>query len=158
MTDAPSAATGPVRPHPVLQAPPERVYRAFLEPAALCKWLPPHGFVGQMQRMEARVGSGYAMSFTNIGNGQTHAFTGVYTALQPHARIAYENRFDDPGLPGVMQVEVRLEPVFCGTDLLVVQSGIPAAIPVPACYLGWQESLQLLAQLLEAPVASTPAG
>ena len=123
-TPNPHPETGTVTLHRVLQAPPERIYRAFLDPAALCKWLPPHGFVGQVQRMDARVGGGYAMSFTNIGNGQTHAFTGDYTALEPHARIAYENRFDDPGLPGVMQVEITLTPVFCGTELRAVQSGI----------------------------------
>lgn len=147
-----TSATNTVRLHRVLRAPAERVYRAFLEPHALCKWLPPHGFVARVHEMDARVGGGYRMSFTNFGTGRTHAFGGTYVELTPHSRIRYTDRFDDPNLPGEMQVTVTLRPVSCGTDLSIVQEGVPAAIPLEACYVGWQESLALLAQLVEPEI------
>lgn len=144
-----SAAPGTVRLHRVLKAPPERVYRAFLDPAAMVKWLPPHGFTGAVQHMDARVGGGYKMSFTNFGTGHTHAFGGTYVELVPNERIRYTDRFDDPNLPGEMSVTVTLRAVAVGTELTVVQEGIPAAIPTEFCYLGWQESLALLAHVVE---------
>ncbi len=147
-----SSATGTVRFHRVLRAPAERVYRAFLDPDAMVKWLPPHGFTGKVHHLEARVGGGYRMSFTNFGTGKSHSFGGTYTELVPHERIRYNDRFDDPNLPGEMQIEVSLRPVLCGTELGIVQEGIPAAIPVEFCYLGWQESLALLAQLVEPEI------
>lgn len=145
-------STGTVRLHRVLRAPPERVYRAFLDPEAMAKWIPPHGFTGKVHQMDARVGGGYKMSFTNFGTGKSHSFGGSYVELTPHTRIRYTDRFDDPGLPGEMQVTVSLAPVACGTELTVVQEGIPAAIPVEFCYLGWQESLTLLAHLVEPDI------
>ncbi len=144
--------TGTVRLHRVLRAPPERVYRAFLDPAAMVKWLPPHGFVGHVDHVDARVGGTFAMSFTNFSRSTTHSFGGEYLELVPGARIVHTDRFDNPGLPGTMQTTIELTPVFCGTNLAVVQEGIPAMIPVEACYLGWQESLQLLAQLVEPDI------
>ena len=145
MPDAP----GTVRLHRVLKAPPDRVYRAFLDPAAMTKWLPPHGFTGAVQHMDARVGGEYKMSFTNFGTGHTHAFGGTYAELVPGERLRYTDRFDDPNLPGEMSVTVTLRAVACGTELTVVQEGIPAAIPTEFCYLGWQESLALLAHVVE---------
>lgn len=136
--------------HRVLRCPPERVYRAFLDPAAMAKWLPPHGFTGQVHQMDVQVGGNYKMSFTHFSNGQSHSFGGRYLDLQPHALIRYTAVFDDPGLPGEMQTTVRLSAVSCGTDMKVVQEGIPAVIPAESCYLGWQQSLTLLAQLVEA--------
>ena len=138
-----------VRLHRVLKAPPERVYRAFLDPAAMVKWLPPYGFTGAVQHMDARVGGGYRMSFTNFGTGHTHAFGGTYAELVPGERLRYTDRFDDPNLPGEMSVTVTLRAVLCGTELTVVQEGIPAAIPAEMCYLGWQESLAQLALVVE---------
>jgi uncharacterized protein YndB with AHSA1/START domain len=135
--------------HRVLRCPPERVYRAFLDPASMAKWLPPHGFTAQVHQMDAQVGGTYKMSFTNFSNGQSHSFGGRYLDLQPHARIRYTAVFDDPGLPGEMQTTVTLSTVSCGTDMKVVQEGIPAVIPAESCYLGWQQSLTLLAQLVE---------
>lgn len=132
--------THTVRLHRVLRAPPERVYRAYLDPAAMVKWLPPHGFIGKVHALDARVGGSYKMSFTNLGTGQTHE------------RIRITDSFDDPSLPGEMLTTVTLKAVSCGTDFSVVQEGIPEAIPAEACYLGWQESLTLLAQLVEAEV------
>jgi len=147
-----SMPTGTVRLHRVLRAPPERVYRAFLDPDAMAKWVPPHGFSGKVHQMDARVGGGYRMSFTNFGTGSSHTFGGTYLELTPNERIRYNDRFDDPNLPGEMQVSVSLAPVSCGTELTIVQEGIPAAIPVELCYLGWQESLGLLASLVEPQI------
>jgi uncharacterized protein YndB with AHSA1/START domain len=141
-----------VRLHRVLRAPPERVYRAFLDPAAMVKWLPPHGFTGAVHEMDARVGGGYRMSFTNFTTGESHAFGGRYAELVPFERIRYTDRFDDPALPGEMQVTVALRKVDFGTEVEIVQAGIPAVIPLASCTLGWQESLALLAQLVEAEI------
>ena len=141
-----------VRLHRVIRSPAEHLYRAFLDPRAKVKWMPPHGFVGEVQRMDARVGGGYHMSFTNFRTGQTHAFGGTYTELVPGQRIRYTDKFDDPNLPGEMQVTITLRPVSCGTDLSILQENIPPAIPTELCYLGWQESLSLLALLLEAEI------
>lgn len=141
-----------VRLHRVLRAPADRVYRAFLDPDAMVKWLPPHGFTGTVHEMDARVGGGYRMSFTNFGTGKTHSFGGSYVELTPHERIRYTDRFDDPGLSGEMQVTISLRAVTCGTELTIVQEGIPGVIPVELCYLGWQESLQMLAQLVEPDI------
>jgi len=145
-------STGTVRLHRVLKAPPERVYRAFLDPDAMVKWLPPHGFTGKMHHLEARTGGTFKMSFTNFGTGNTHSFGGKYLELVPNERIRHTDKFDDPNLPGEMQVTISLKKVFCGTELNIVQEGIPSAIPVEACYLGWQESLQLLTQLVEPEI------
>jgi len=144
--------TGTVRLHRVLRAPPERVYRAFLDADAMAKWLPPHGFTGRVHHLDARVGGTFRMSFTNFTTAQSHSFGGEYLDLVPDERISYTDQFDDPNLPGVMRTTVSLRPVFCGTELNVVQEGIPEAIPVEACYLGWQESLVLLARLVEAEI------
>ena len=144
--------TGTVRLHRVLRAPPERIYRAFLDADALAKWLPPHGFTGKVHHMDAKVGGGYRMSFTNLGSGGSHSFSAQYTELVPNERICHTDRFDDPNLPSEMRVTVSLKKVFCGTELSVVQEGIPEVIPVEACYLGWQESLVLLGQLVEAEI------
>jgi uncharacterized protein YndB with AHSA1/START domain len=145
-----ATATNTVRLHRVLRAPAERVYRAFLEPDAMAKWLPPHGFTGKVHSSDVRVGGGYRMSFTNFGTGQSHSFGGKYVELTPHTRIRYTDRFDDPNLPGEMSVTVSLRPVTGGgTELTVVQEGIPAVIPAEMCYLGWQESLASLANLVE---------
>jgi len=141
-----------VRLHRVLRAPPERVYKAFLDPDAMVKWLPPHGFTGKVHQVDARVGGGYRMSFTNFGTGKSHSFGGTYSELKPNERIRYNDKFDDPNLPGEMQVTVSLAKVMGGTELTVVQEGIPAVIPVEMCYLGWQESLTLLAQLVEPEI------
>jgi len=145
-------STGTVRLHRVLNAPPERVYRAFLDPDAMAKWLPPHGFTGKVHHLEARTGGTFKMSFTNLGTGHGHSFGGKYLELVPNERIRHTDKFDDPNLPGEMQVTVSLKKVFCGTDLSIVQEGIPSAIPVEACYLGWQQSLQLLTQLVEPEI------
>jgi len=150
-----AASTGTVRFHRVLKAPPERVYRAFLDADAMVKWLPPHGFTGTMHAMDAKVGGGYRMSFTNFGTGQSHSFGGTYVELTPHERIRYTDRFDDPNLPGEMQVSVSLKKVACGTELSIVQEGIPAVIPVEFCSLGWQESLELLAKVVEPEIPSS---
>ena len=144
--------TGTVRLHRVFKAPPERVYKAFLDPQALAKWLPPHGFIGHVDRMDARVGGSYHMSFTNLGTGSTHSFGGEYLELVPNELLRYTDKFDDPNLPGVIQVKVSLKAVSCGTELNVVQEGIPDAIPVEMCYLGWQDSLVLLAKLVEPEI------
>ncbi|MDX2166006.1 MAG: SRPBCC family protein [Deltaproteobacteria bacterium] len=141
-----------IRLHRVLQAPPERVYRAFLDPAAMCKWLPPHGFVGTVHSMDARVGGSYKMSFTNFSTGSSHSFGGEYLELVPGERLRYRDQFDDPNLPGEMQVTIDLRAVSCGTELSVTQEGIPDVIPPESCYLGWQQSLVLLAQLVEAEI------
>jgi uncharacterized protein YndB with AHSA1/START domain len=142
-----------VRLHRVLRAAPERVYRAFLDPEALVKWLPPNGFVGAVQQLDARVGGGYRMSFRNFTTGAVHSFGGEYLELVLNERIRYNGRFDDPNLPGEMETTVVLRKVFCGTEVSVVQDGIPEVIPVEGCYLGWQESLALLTLLVEAEIA-----
>jgi len=141
-----------VRLHRVLRAPPERIYRAFLDAEAMAKWLPPHGFTGKVHELDARVGGRYRMSFTNFTTGQGHSFGGEYLELVPNERIRHTDQFDDPNLPGTMQVTVTLRPVSCGTEVAIVQEGIPDMIPLEACYLGWQESLALLAQLVEAEI------
>ena len=147
-----SSPSGTVRLHRVLRASPERVYRAFLDPDAMVKWLPPHGFTGKVHDMDPRVGGGYRMSFTNFGTGKSHSFGGTYVELTPHTQIRYADRFDDPNLPGEMQVTISLHQVACGTELTIVQEGIPPAIPVEFCYLGWQESLTLMAHLVEPEI------
>jgi uncharacterized protein YndB with AHSA1/START domain len=144
--------TNSVKLHRVLRTSPERVYRAFLDPDAMAKWLPPHGFTGQVHEMDARVGGHYRMSFTNFGTGKSHSFSGRYTELTPFTRIRYTDSFDDPGLPGEMQVTISLRAVSCGTELDILQEGIPPVIPAEMCYLGWQESLVLLAQLVEPDI------
>jgi uncharacterized protein YndB with AHSA1/START domain len=144
--------TNTVRLHRVLRAPPERIYRAFLDADAMAKWLPPHGFTGKVHHLEARVGGTYRMSFTNFSTGNSHAFGGTYLELVPHTRIRHTDKFDDPNLPGEMQTTVTLKKVSCGTEVDIVQEGIPEVIPAEACYLGWQESLTLLAQLVEAEI------
>ncbi len=145
-------ATGTVRLHRVLRAPPERVYRAFVNADAMAKWLPPNGFTGRVHHMDAKVGGTFRMSFENFTTQRSHAFGGEYLELVPNERISYTDKFDDPNLPGVMKTTVSLKPVSVGTELSVVQEGIPEVIPVEACYLGWQESLVLLAKLVEAEI------
>jgi len=147
-----SEPTNVVRLHRVLRAPADRLYRAFLDPEAMAKWLPPHGFTGKVHEIDARVGGGYRMSFTNFGTGSSHSFGGTYVELTPHERIRYTDKFDDPNLPGEMQVTITFRTVSCGTELAVVQEGIPSVIPVDGCYLGWQESLSQLAQLVEPTI------
>ena len=141
-----------VRFHRVLRTTPERLYRAFLDPDAMAKWLPPNGFTGKVHELDARVGGTYKMSFTNFGTGRSHAFGGRYLELVPPERIRHTDRFDDPGLPGEMQTTITLRPVSCGTELTIVQEGLPDVIPPEACCLGWQESLALLASLVEAEI------
>jgi uncharacterized protein YndB with AHSA1/START domain len=145
-------ATNTVRLYRVLRAPPERIYRAFLDPDALPKWLPPNGFTGKVHHLEPTVGGTYRMSFTNFTSGHAHSFGGEYLELVPNERIRHTDRFDDPNMPGEMQVTISLRKVLVGTELNVVQEGLPAFIPVEACYLGWQESLTLLAALVEAEI------
>ena len=145
-------STNTVRLHRVLRATPERVYRAFLDPDAMTKWLPPNGFTGKVHHMDAKVGGTYRMSFTNFTTGKSHAFGGKYVELIPNKRLRYTDAFEDPNLPGEMQTTVTLTQVSCGTELNVVQEGIPSVIPAEACYLGWQESLTLLGKLVEAEI------
>ena len=145
-------STNIVRLHRVLRATPERIYRAFLEADAMAKWLPPNGFTGKVRHLDAKVGGTYKMSFTNFATGRSHSFGGKYLELVPSERIRHTDKFDDPNLPGEMQTTVSLKKVSCGTEVSVVQEGIPDAIPTEACYLGWQESLVLLAQLVEAEI------
>ena len=147
-----STATGTVRLHRVLTAPPERIYRAFLDADAMCKWLPPHGFTGHVHSMDARVGGGYRMTFTNFSSGNSHSFGGTFVELVPNERIRHTDTFDDPNLPGEMQTTIVLRKVMVGTEIEIVQEGIPAVIPTEACYLGWQESLTLLAQLVQPEI------
>lgn len=154
--DLMSNTSGTVKLQRVLRAPAERVYRAFIDPAAMVKWIPPHGFTGTIHHMDLRVGGGYRMSFTNFGTGKSHSFGGTYLELTPHERIRYSDSFDDPGLPGEMQVTITLKPVACGTELEIIQEGIPAAIPVEFCYVGWQESLNLLSLLVEPEIPDQP--
>jgi len=144
--------TGTVRLHRVLRAPPERVYRAFLEADAMAKWIAPYGFTAKVHHMDPRVGGTFRMSFTNFGNGTSHAFGGEYLELVPHERLHYTDKFEDPNLPGVLHVTVTLKAVLCGTELNVVQEGIPEVIPTEMCYLGWQESLAQLANLVEPEI------
>jgi uncharacterized protein YndB with AHSA1/START domain len=145
-------ATNTIRLHRVLRAAPERVYRAFLDPEAMAKWLPPNGFTGKVHEMDAKVGGRHKMSFTNFTTGKSHSFGGTYVELKPYELIRYTDKFDDPNLPGEMQIRVTLTEVMCGTDLQVVQEGVPDVIPAEMCYLGWQESLILLAKLVEAEI------
>ena len=145
--------TNTIRLHRVLRSPPERVYRAFLDPDAMVKWLPPNGFTAKVHEMNANVGGTFRMSFTNFTTGQSHAFGGEYLELSPHERLRYTDRFDDPNLPGVMEVTVTLTKVSVGTEVNIVQEGVPDVIPAEACYLGWQESLMLLAKLVEAEIS-----
>jgi uncharacterized protein YndB with AHSA1/START domain len=146
-------STNTVQLHRVLRAPPERVYRAFLDAEAMAKWLPPNGFTGKVHQLDAKVGGTHRMSFTNFTTGHVHSFGGEYLELVPHRRIRYTDKFDDPNLPGEMKVTVSLRKVSCGTELHIVQEGIPEVIPLEACYLGWQESLALLAARVEAQIA-----
>ena len=145
-----STATGTVRLHRVLRAPAERIYRAFLNPESMAKWLPPNGYTGKVYEMDAKVGGIWRMSFTSFATGHTHSFGGKYLELVPHERISYTSKFDDPGLPGEMTTTITLKTVSAGTELHAVQEGIPAVIPADQCYVGWQQSLVLLGQLVEA--------
>ena len=138
--------------HRVLRTGPEKVYRAFLNPEAMAKWLPPNGFTGKVHQMDAKVGCSYRMSFTNFSDGQSHSFGGTYLELVPNERIRHTDKFDDPNMPGEMQVTITLKKVSCGTELNIVQEGVPDVIPPEMCYLGWQESLILLAKLVEAEI------
>jgi uncharacterized protein YndB with AHSA1/START domain len=141
-----------IRLHRVLRSPPERVYRAFIDADALAKWLPPHGFTAKMHHMEARVGGTFRMSFTNFTSGNSHAFGGEYLELSPHKRIRYTDKFEDPNLPGILTVTVDLKKVSCGTEINIVQEGVPEVIPAEMCYLGWQDSLTQLADLVEPEI------
>ena len=141
-----------IRLHRVLSAPPERVYRAFIDADATAKWLPPHGFTAKVHHMDAKVGGSFRISFTNFSSGHSHAFGGEYLELTPHERIRYTDRFDDPNLPGQMDVTIHLTKVSCGTELDIVQAGIPDVIPAESCHLGWQQSLDLLARLVEPEI------
>lgn len=144
--------TNTIRLHRVLRSTPERVYRAFLDADAMVKWLPPNGFTGKVHHLDAKVGGRFKMSFTNFTTGKSHSFGGQYLELKPHERIRHTDKFDDPNLPGEMIVTIDLKKVSVGTELSVVQEGVPAVIPAEACYLGWQESLTLLAKLVEAEI------
>jgi uncharacterized protein YndB with AHSA1/START domain len=146
------ASTSTIRLHRVLRAAPEKIYRAFLDADAMAKWLPPNGFTAKVHQMDAEVGGAYKMSFTNFTTGKSHSFGGTYLELVPHERIRYSDKFDDPYLAGEMQTTITLKEVSFGTELNVVQEGVPAVIPAEACYLGWQESLILLAKLVEAEI------
>ncbi|WP_422009890.1 SRPBCC family protein [Reyranella sp.] len=152
MSTESTTETGTVRLHRVLTAPPERIYRAFLDAHALAKWLPPHGFTGHVHEMDAREGGGYRMTFTNFSSGNSHSFGGTFVELVPNERIRHTDKFDDPNLPGEMQTTITLRKVMVGTEIEIVQEGIPAVIPTEACYLGWQESLTLLAQLVQPEI------
>ncbi len=144
--------TNVVRLHRVLRAKPEKIYRAFLDPDAMAKWLPPNGFTGKVHHMDARVGGTYKMSFTNFSSGKSHSFGGRYLELVPNERIHYTDAFDDPNLPGNMQCTISLKKVSCGTEVSIVQEGVPDVIPPEMCYLGWQESLEQLAKLVEPEI------
>lgn len=145
-------STNTIRLHRVLRASPEKIYRAFLDPDAKVKWLPPNGFTGKVHHLEAKVGGSFKMSFTNFSTGASHSFGGEYLELTPNRRIRHTDRFDDPSMAGEMVTTIDLQEVSCGTELTIVQEGLPAAIPPEACYLGWQESLILLAKLIEAEI------
>ena len=149
-------STNTVRLHRVLRATPERVYRAFLDADAVVKWMPPNGFTGKVHHMDVRVGGDYRMSFTNFTSGASHSFGGQYLELVPNERIRHTDRFDDPNLPGEMRTTITLAAVSCGVELNITQEGIPAVIAVEGCYLGWQESLTLLAKLVEAEIPDQP--
>jgi uncharacterized protein YndB with AHSA1/START domain len=144
--------TSTIRLHRVFRATSERVYRAFLDPDAMAKWLPPNGFTGRVHHLDARVGGTYKMSFTNFATSKSHSFGGTYLELAPHERIRHTDKFDDPNMPGEMQTTISLKRVSCGTEMSVVQEGVPDTIPPEACYLGWQESLVLLGKLVEAEI------
>jgi len=144
--------TNTIRLHRVLRAAPDKIYRAFLDPDAMAKWLPPHGFTGHVHHLDAKVGGKYQMSFTNFTTGAAHAFGGTYVELVPGERLRYTDKFDDPNLPGEIQVTVTLKKVLGGTDLSIEQAGVPAVIPAEMCYLGWQDSLGQLAQLVEPDI------
>ncbi|HWG92570.1 MAG TPA: SRPBCC family protein [Candidatus Thermoplasmatota archaeon] len=154
-TSEPKQKTGTVRLHRIIRAPPERVYKAFLDADAMAKWLPPKGFTGKVHSIDARVGGGYKMSFTNFGHGVSHSFGATYVELTPHTRIRYVTRFDDPNMPGEMAVTVDLKPVMTGTEVTILQEGIPAMVPVEFATMGWQESLEQLMALVEPDI---PAG
>lgn len=145
-------STHTIRLHRVIRTQPEKVYRAFLEADAMSKWLPPHGFTAKVHHLEAKVGGTFRMSFTNFSSGSSHAFGGEYLELVPFERLRYTDKFDDPNLPGAIHVTVTLKAVSCGTDVTIVQEGVPAVIPAEACYLGWQESLNQLALLVEPDI------
>ena len=147
-----TTSTNTIRLHRVLRATPERIYRAFLDADAMVKWLPPNGFTGKVHHLDAKIGGTYKMSFTNFTTAKSHSFGGEYLELVPHERIRHTDKFDDPNLPGVMQTTIVLKQVLVGTELNITQEGVPAAIPPEACYLGWQESLALLAKLVEAQI------
>ena len=147
-----AALANTVRLHRVLRATPEKVYRAFLEADALAKWLPPNGYTCKVHHLDTKVGGSYKMSFTNFTTGKSHSFGGTYLELKPYERLRYTDKFDDANLPGEMQTTITLKRVSCGTEVTIVQEGIPAAIPVEACYLGWQESLVLLAKVVEPEI------
>ena len=151
-TSKPATNTSTIRLHRVIMAPPERVYRAFLDPTAMVKWLPPNGFTGEVHHMDAKVGGSYKMSFKNFSTGNSHSFGGEYLELIPNEKIRNTDRFDDPNMPGEMQNTITFKQVSVGTELNIVQEGVPEFIPAEACYLGWQESLKLLAQLVEAEI------
>jgi uncharacterized protein YndB with AHSA1/START domain len=152
MTKQAAAASNTIRLYRVLRATPERVYRAFLDPEALTKWLPPNGFTCKVHHLDPKVGGTYKMSFTNFTTGKSHSFGGAYLELKPNERIRYTGKFDDPNLPGEMQTTITLKEVSCGTEVNIVQEGVPAVIPAEGCYLGWQESLILLAKLVEVEI------
>jgi uncharacterized protein YndB with AHSA1/START domain len=147
-----SAQTHTIRLHRVVRTSPEKVYRAFTDADAMCKWLPPHGFTGKMHHLEAKIGGTFRMSFTNFTTGHGHSFGGEYLELVPHERLRYTDKFDDPNLPGVITVTVNLKKVLCGTELNIEQAGVPAVIPAEMCYLGWQDSLTQLAALVEPEI------
>jgi len=147
-----SETTGTVKLHRVYKCPPERLYKAFIDPDAMVKWVPPHGFTGRVHEIDARVGGGYRMSFTNFGTGKSHSFGGRYVEMVPGERLRYTDQFEDPNMPGEMQVTITFRKVLCGTELNVLQEGLPPQIPVEFCYLGWQESLHLLAHVVEPEI------
>lgn len=149
--------TNTVRLHRVLRSTPERIYRAFMDADAMVKWLPPNGFTCKVHHLDAKVGGSYRMSFTNFTTGKSHSFGGTYVELKPYELLRYTDVFEDPNLPGEIQVTIVLKQIFCGTELNITQEGIPAVIPVEACYLGWQESLTLLAKLVEAEIPDEPS-
>lgn len=152
MSSENTTTTGTVRLHRVIRAKAERIYRAFIDPDAMAKWLPPHGFTGKVHHMDAQVGGTYRMSFTNFNTGSSHAFGGRFLEMELNKKLRYDDQFEDPKLPGTMITTVELRDVFCGTEVNITQEGIPAMIPVEACYMGWQESLQLLTLLVEPEI------